>query len=212
MINNETYNTPVIRGGNTFRYQKDISYKHFFVFADHASYFQKDKREYYYPLIGQYIIPNEIIKQSGFGFYSRVETMRNDKLWDYDMPLPEIIIDQNDFKKEYLYKVASAIYSDFVIKKLSSEDNEKYNEPIEEYFLYDGRGKQGRMGYLDYSYADIYYELVYQLARKHDCDVGKIVRILKTMNLHAEIENYFKKNHGLFRRQTEKYLKTKTKH
>ncbi len=153
MINNKDYQTALIKGDNTFHYELGISYKHFFIYADHANYFRK-KNGIFYPVIGQFVIPNEIIKETGFGFYSDVKTMRNDKLYNWYMPLPELIISEEDFKSYYLYKIESELYSDFIEKRLNKDDNVKFNEPIEDYFIYDGKGKHGMTGYLDYSYAD----------------------------------------------------------
>lgn len=211
------------KGENTFKYKEDKKYKHFFVYAEHADYYKKCNRQKY-PVIGQYVIPNEIIEQQGFGFYGGVTTMRNDGLYGYYAPLPEVIINQSDFKSEFLYKLESELYSDFITKKLdrlesnfsdlinlnsSDNENEKYNEPMEEYFLPYEKGLHGRSGYLDYSYADVYYEMIYQLAQKNDMNLYKVAQILKNIDLHYEIEEYFQKNAIFFEIQTKKYLKKK---
>ena len=199
MINNSQFNNHTIKGQNTFNYDDDTQYRHFFVFAQHASYYKKQKN---YPIIGEYIIPNEIIEQHGFGFYSNVETMRNDKLYGYYMPIPEIIIKEQDFRKEYLYKLKDW-FND--CKKLDKNDNEKYSEPLEEYF----HGDPNSTGYLDYSYADVYYEMVYQLAKKYNMDLKEVTNLLKNIDLHEEIKNYYKSNIKFFEKQTKKYVKTR---
>lgn len=206
MINGSNYNYALIKGGNTFNYDNDVFYKHFFIFANHADYFKK-KNGKPYPCIGQYIIPDDKIVEMGFGYYSDVKTMRNDKLYHWNMPLPEIIIKKDDFKNEYLYKIESDLYSDFVTNKLSNDDNKKYNESIIDYF----RSDPNSIGYLDYSYADVYYEMVYQLAKKNDMNLEKVANILKKVDIYEEIRKYFKDNINFFHKQTKQYVKLKNK-
>ena len=206
MINGNDYNRALIKGCNTFNYNKDILYKHFFMFANHAESFKK-KNSKAYPCIGQYIIPDDKIVEMGFGYYSDVKTMRNDRLYNYYMPLPEIIIKMADFENSYLYKIESDLYSDFVINELNDGDNEKYNEPIIDYF----RGDPKISGYLDYSYADIYYEMVYQLAKKNDMDLEKVAKILKNVDLYEEIRKFYEDNINFFYEQSRQYVKLKNK-
>ena len=206
MINGSDYNKALIKGCNTFNYDNDIFYKHFFIFANHANYFKKEKGKPY-PCIGQYIIPDDKIIEKGFGYYSSVKTMRNDKLYHWYMPLPEIIIKKDDFKNSYLYKIESDLYSDFVTNKLNDGDNKKYNEPIIDYF----RGDPNSIGYLDYSYADVYYEMVYQLAKKNDMNLEKVADILKRIDIYEEIRKYFENNIDFFHKQTKEYVKLKNK-
>ena len=204
MINGSDYNKSLIKGCNTFNYDNDIFYKHFFIFANHADYFKKEKGKSY-PCIGQYIIPDDKIIEKGFGYYSSVKTMRNDKLYHWYMPLPEIIIKKDDFKNNYLYKIESDLYSDFVTNKLNDGDNKKYNEPIIDYF----RSDPNSIGYLDYSYADVYYEMVYQLAKKNDMNLEKVADILKRIDIYEEIKKYFENNIDFFHKQTKEYVKLK---
>lgn len=211
MINDQIYASGnVTKGQNTFKYERNIKYRHFFVFAEHADYYRKlNKRDY--PFIGQYIIPNEKIEEYGFGFYGGVKTMRNDGLYGYYAPLPEVIINQKNLKKEYLYKLESMLYMDFTRNELDNNDNKKYDEPVLENYLYDGKGKHGINGYLDYSYADIYYEMIYQLSKKNDMNMYEVAKKLKNINLYEEIEKYFEENVPLFEKQTNKYLKLNKK-
>lgn len=206
MINGSDYNKALIKGCNTFNYDNNIFYKHFFIFANHADYFKKEKGKSY-PCIGQYIIPDDKIIEKGFWYYSSVKTMRNDKLYHWYMPLPEIIIKNDDFKNSYLYKIESDLYGDFVTNKLNNDDNKKYNESVIEYFRCDSNSS----GYLDYSYADVYYEMVYQLAKKNDMNLEKVADILKKMDIYEEIRKYFENNIGFFHKQTKQYIKLKNK-
>ena len=204
MINDKPYDIAVIKGGNTFKYEPGESYKHFFLFADHANYFMKCKL---YPCIGQYVIPNDKINQTGFGYYGGVKTTRNDHLYHWYMQLPEVTVKADDMKKEYLYKISSGLTGDFATKKLNDKDNDEFNEPIEPYF----EGCSGWRGYTDYSYADIYYEMVYQLAKKNDMEFGKVVNLLSGTDFHTEIEKYFEKNKKFFYKQTKDFVKEREK-
>lgn len=215
-MQNKKTNTAYVKGNNTFSYEEKTSYKHFFYFAEHA-YYYKNLHKRIYPVIGEYVIPNEIIEQTGFGFYGDVKTMRNQNLEGFYMPLPEILVKTKDMKKEYLYQLFSELYGDFVSKTLDKfntyeignfvrldqkYDNSYYNEPMEEDLsINDSRG------YLDYSYADIYYEMVYELLKQNDWKMDRTVKILKNYNLHEEIPKYFYEHIDLFREQTKRYVK-----
>lgn len=199
MINNKKYDHNTIYGQNTFHYEKDCFYKHFFVFAQHTKNYAVGD------IIGEYIIPNDIIYEYGFGFYSGVKTMRNNKLFNWYIPLPEIIIREEDFRNEYLHSVNKELNGWLEQKKLYPNDNIKYNEPVEEYF----KGNPNLMGYTDYSYSDIYYEMVYQLAIKNDMNLNKVAYLLKNVDLHNEIKKYFENNIDFFHNQTNEYIKSK---
>ena len=99
-INDNKYDIPLIDGKNTFKYDINKSYKHFFLYADHAEYF-KNRYKLHYPCIGQYVIPDEVIEDNGFGFYGYLKSSKSDKLFNYYSPIPEIIIDQDNFDKKY---------------------------------------------------------------------------------------------------------------
>lgn len=198
MINNKKYDYNTIYGQNTFHYEAGCSYKHFFVFAQHTENYARSA------IIGEYIIPNDIIYEYGFGLYSGVKTARNDKLFHYYMPLPEIIIKKEDFKKEYLHSVNKELNGWLEQKKLYPNDNEKYNEPNEEFLI----SNPDWIGYTSYSYSDIYYEMVYQLAKKNDMNLNKVAYLLKDVDLHEEIKKYFENNIDFFHNQTKEYIKS----
>lgn len=199
MINDTSYNNSTICGENTFKYENDVSYKHFYLYPDHTKVYKNNS------IIGQYIIPDDAIDQYGFGFYGSVKTERNDKLFGYYMPIPEVTVKEDDFKKKYLYSVSTFVSRYMQMNKLNRYDNEKYSEPILELF----RGHPDYFGYTDYSYAEVYYEMVYQLALKNDMNFYKVVKILKDVNLYEEIKKYFYENKRFFEKQTKQYMKTK---
>ncbi len=51
--------------------------------------------------------------------------------------------------------------------------------------LFDDIGKHGITGYLGYSYANIYYEMIFQLARKNEMNMNKVTKLLKKLNFHV---------------------------
>lgn len=197
MINNKKIDYPIRYGENTFNYEKNCEYKHFFVFVQHTKKYSNSS------VIGEYIIPNDIIDQYGFGFYGGVKTSRNDKLFGYYTPLPEIVVKEENLKKDYLHRVSSCIDGWMEQKILYDGSNNTYNEPTEKYF----RGIPDWIGYTDYSYSDIYYEMVYQLAKKNNMNLYKVVKLLENVDLHTEIKNYYEENKKFFYKQTKKYVK-----
>ena len=64
---------------------------------------------------------------------------------------------------------------------------------------------------MDYLYADIYYEMVYQLAKKNDMDLEKVAKILKNVDLYEEIRKFYEDNINFFYEQSRQYVKLKNK-
>ena len=58
--------------------------------------------------------------------------------------------------------------------------------------LFDDIGKHGITGYLGYSYANIYYEMIFQLARKNEMNMNKVTKLLKKLNFHNVIQRFLK--------------------
>ena len=80
---------------NTFNYDKTIQYMHFFKFAEHA-------RRYSY-LFGNKLImcdiPDDVLEQAGYGIY------KYSKDRNILIPIPEYIINGDNFKTDYVIKV-----------------------------------------------------------------------------------------------------------
>lgn len=188
-----------LKGYNTFTYDEE-DYKHFFLYADHAKFFKGLDN---YLLIGEYIIPDEIIDQYGFGYYYGLSTRRNNTLSISDSPIPEVIIKQSNFDKKYLYNVDKSLNSEFQQKILKDDDNEKYKEEIEPYFNCPNLPLKYR-----YSYAEVYYELVVNLIKKYNLNyTDEVVEYLDCKNLSEQINRYFYDNVDYFEEQTKKYIK-----
>ena len=180
MVEDKDYSKYKKAGKNTFAYEKDEAYKHFFIFGDHAEFY---KPRINAPAIGVYDIPEDKICQRGFGFYGPVVTPINYALSSYNFPFPEIIIKYEDDTKESLITITpgfnqqQAIYSYGVVN------------PFEKTFKANG---------YKYSYADVYYEIVNKLALEHDMDMKKVAAVLNDVDLKKEIEEYFNEYYDYF--------------
>ena len=188
------------QGNNTFSYDPLFNYKHFFVFSEHAEFY-KNKYMDDNATIGQFIVPKNIIIDNGFGFYNDVKTRLNHYLAQRYIPLPEVILKSDDYKGLILYKEEKTANRNFLTNTLDDDDNIKYNEEKEEYF---NIGPE-YMGYMGYSYADIYYEIVYDLLKKYNNDMVRVVEGLKKMRLPDDIKNYYEDNKNEFRRKMVRY-------
>lgn len=193
-----------IKGNNTFNYDPNIEYLHFFRFAEHAFHYKKAKK---CVAVLECIIPNEIIEQFGFGFYCDVKTYKNDALAGWYIPLPEYIIKAENFKTEYIYDINDELYNNYIQKRLKHNDNEKYGEPIErELSLFN---REGGYDYRDFSYSEIYYEMLYTLLKTENFDIDKVTKILLNINLNKEILLYFNNNKDKLLKLVEEKAKSK---
>ena len=79
---------PTLRGTNTFKYEKDVEYMHFFRYASHA----KNMISMFGEIVVKCDIPDELIDKEGLGFYSflRVST------------IPECIIKKENFDVNFI--------------------------------------------------------------------------------------------------------------
>ena len=178
-----------IRGQNTFRYDEGIEYIHFFKYAEHAFYYKNEKK---CVSVIECVIPNDIIEQRGFGLYGSVKTFKNDKLFGYYMPLPEYIIKRDNFDYKYIYDINDKLYNNFIRKELKGNDNEIYGEIVERQLsLFND---VGGYDYRDFSYADLYYELVYKLLKENCYSMEQVTKILLKLDLDKEILLFFKEN------------------
>lgn len=205
--NNNHFEIYTIKGKNTFNYDPNIEYLHFFRFAEHAFYYKKAKR---CVAVLECIIPNEIIEQYGFGFYGDVKTYKNEVLAGQYIPLPEYIIKADNFKTEYIYDINDVLYNNYIQKRLNHNDNEKYGEPIErELSLFN---IAGGYDYRDFSYSEIYYEMVYTLLKTEKFDIDKVTKILLNFDLNKEILSYFENNKEELLKLVHRKEKSKDRH
>lgn len=131
----------VTYGENTHRYEECTSYIHFFRYYESAEYYFKRYRLSMNQL-DKYIvymtanIPNDILrKRIGYGFYNLDEEPFN----NYDIPIPEYAIKQEEMKPEYVVEVNNFIKYEYqnpnreyqkyleLIKSLSAQYNQDFN-------------------------------------------------------------------------------------
>lgn len=176
-------------GLSNFNYEKGKDYKHFFMFADHASSYKPVMGA---AVIGAYHLSEELIDQRGFGFYGHITTPINNKLYNERIPLPEILIEEKNFDKKNLICFKSEI--------------EKNNNNI-----YDANAnvfeKMYEAGNYKYSPADIYYEIVYRLGLRHDMNFKNVAKVLENKDIMQEIEEFFKVNYDYFDEAAKKIVK-----
>ncbi len=176
-------------GKNTFNYDKDKDYKHFFMFADHASFYRPLINA---AVIGVYDLSEDLINQRGFGFYGHITTPINNELYSEKIPIPEILIEEKDFKKEQLICFKS---------EFKKNDTNIFSETSNVF------EKMYEAGNYRYSPADIYYEIVYRLGLRHDMDFKNVAKVLENKDIMQEIEEFFKVNYDYFDEAAKKIVK-----
>ena len=169
----ENYN--VIRGQNTFKYEKNKEYIHFFKYEEHALYYMKKQHN---PVIMRLDIPEEILGKIEYGFYGDVETYYDDSLYGYYIPLPEYVIDIDDFKKEYII--------DFSCDGVW-QDPKRYNV-YSEYFWVEKEHRFNKNESQSWTTERIYYEYIKLISKRFSYNMDKVSQYLKTINLDEEID------------------------
>lgn len=118
----------VVQGENTHRYEKGVSYIHFFRYYESAEYYFK-KYQASMDSLDEYIaymvanIPNDILrKRIGYGFYDL-----GADFYSYNIPIPEYAIKQEEMSPEFIVEINSSVKYEY--KDLKGE-YEKYLELI----------------------------------------------------------------------------------
>ena len=103
-----TYDRTVIKGENTFKYNYNIDYIHFFKYAKHAFDYAKRNK---YVIVAKIDIPDDIELESGFGLYSGIKTHYDDSLEKYYIPIPEYRLKRIYFDTSYIIDYSNELYS-----------------------------------------------------------------------------------------------------
>lgn len=170
----EIKNYNVIHGENTFKYEKDKSYIHFFKYEGHALYYMKKRNN---PIILRLDIPEELLGNAEYGFYSNVDTYYDDYLYSYYMPLPEYIITTDKFNKDYIVDFS---YNGVWQNPKRYNINRDLFWVKKEHLFHDDEVQ-------NWSIESVYYEYIKTLANKLDYDMYKIARYLKDVDLDNEL-------------------------
>lgn len=180
---NNSDNIATIKGVNTFKYESNQEYIHFFKYVEHAFYYMKENRNYI--IVAQCIIPDELVSEIGFGMYGGVEIYNNNGLSSYYIPLPEYRIKKEDFKNEYINAFATTLYTTMSTNEINK---------IQELPLFDLEKEEGIICYRHYSYANMYYEMLCTLANIYSYNFDKIIKYLKEKDFNKLIEDYYQEN------------------
>lgn len=93
-------------GNNTFNYDKDVTYKHFFKYLESAKMFYDGHSKEGYKWFSVFDIPEELLKEhSGYGIYHGIKE-RNGDVIPTAIPIPEYAIPTDVLKKEYLLGIS----------------------------------------------------------------------------------------------------------
>ena len=169
----ENYNT--IRGQNTFKYEKNKSYVHFFKYQEHALYYMKKRNN---PVVVRLDIPDDLLGNIEYGFYGDVDTYYDDFLDGYYIPLPEYVIETNDFKKEYIVDFSyNGVWQD---PKRYDVNREFFW--VEKEQLFHDKEMQA------WTTESIYYEYIKIVSKKFNYDMDKVATYLKSIDLDEELD------------------------
>lgn len=159
----------VIHGENTFMYNKNIEYIHFFKYAKHAfDYAKKNK----YVIIAKIDIPDYIRLESGFGIYSGITTHYDNSLEKYYIPIPEYRLKKAYFDKSFIVEFSNELYSPWEpeIKPLINEvpDSNKVQY---------------------WTTSSLYYEYIKIIKSMYNYNLSAMIRHLYRKNIDQELES-----------------------
>lgn len=162
-------NRTVIQGENTFRYNPNIEYIHFFKYAKHAfDYAKKNK----YVIVAKIDIPDDIELESGFGLYSGITTYYDDSLEHYYIPLPEYRLKRIYFDTSFIIDYSNELYSPWEpeVKPLVNEvpDSSKVQY---------------------WTTSSLYYEYIKFLKKLYNYNIASMIFHLQKANIDRKLEN-----------------------
>lgn len=172
-LNGIETNEAVIKGENTFKYQKGMDYIHFYKFAEHAFINKK-----FGCVVAKVKLDDDIIPPLEYGLYSNVKTYYDDSLNFYGFPMPEIIIDRRLFSNECIVGFADTYTVAFERNKDGSYPWSFY---VEKNIPFKGTEIQW------WDTHSIYYEYIKTLFPLYHYDDYAVARYLKTIDLDKEL-------------------------
>lgn len=194
------------RGLNTFDYQKNISYIHFFKYLKHALCYMKQNNN---PVVAKIDLPNSVIPNLEYGLYNGIDTYYDESLAGYYIPLPEYIIERNLFQKEYIVDFThNGVWQDPLRKNESSSKPEFCTMKI----VKNDTKEETLIQHWDE--VDVYYEYIKKTMGEFNIfteeerysldDMFDMAKHLKTINLEEELqemEEYIRENQVITRRR-----------
>ena len=144
------------KGTNTFNYEKNIDYIHFFYFAECMYHYKYNKNGYSTNYFVEYDIPLEILKNYfGYGFYEKI-------IPGYYTPVPEFALPYDQFKTEYVKNIFYAVDDRYMRKEVW----QLYKDNLSKKYLADFVSGTFMLGYNKYSILDITLDKVLCLSKK----------------------------------------------
>ena len=133
------------KGANTFKYDSNTQYIHFFYFAECMYHYKNNKNNYYAKNFVKYDIPIDILKKYfGYGYYERI-------IPGYYTPVPEFAIPIDEFKVEYIRDICNNEKEEY----LKRNEWEIYKNNLPKVYLADLECGSFIPGYDEYSVLDV---------------------------------------------------------
>lgn len=144
-MNNKKYLKEFGHGTNTFKYDKDNSYIHFFLFAECAEHYKKYSHSRFAKYFIECEIPFEILEEYyGYGWYEAL-------IPGYYTPVPEFAIPFTEFDINYISDISDNVKSEW----LRAEEWKQYKMNIPKEYLADYETSSFQKGYNEKSILEI---------------------------------------------------------
>lgn len=167
-------NDTLHKGINTFEYEYDTNYIHFYKFAQHAFI----NSHMFGSIVAKIKLDNEIIPPLEYGIYSGIKTDYDDSLISNNFPIPEIIIDRNLFSNDNIVDFSNNITKSF-------QENEDSSYPLS--FYVSKKNFFGIEQKQQWDIHSIYYQYIKSLFPLYDYNGIRVAFYLKTIDLDKEL-------------------------
>jgi len=142
-------------GTNTFVYDKNVDYIHFFLFAECMFHYKKNFGGYYTNYFVEYDIPLDILKKYfGYGFYEGI-------IPGFYTPVPEFALPCDEFKVKFISDI-SCVEKDCYLRNQAWDF---YISSIPREYLADYECGSFKCGYDEYSVLDYDINKVFSLTK-----------------------------------------------
>ena len=167
---NETFH----KGLNTFEYQKDTDYIHFYKFPHHAFI----NSDIFGTIVAKIRLSEDIIPPLEYGIYTGIKTDYDESLSSNNFPIPEIIIDRRLFSNDNIISFSNALTKSFIEKEDGSY-------PLS--FYVSKKNIFGTNKIQEWDIHSIYYEYVKSLFPLFHNSGILVALYLKTIDLDKEL-------------------------
>lgn len=165
------------KGLNTFKYEQDVDYIHFYKYAQHAFI----NSHMFGTIVAKIKLDDNIIPPLEYGIYTGIKTDYDDTLSLNNFPIPEIVIDRKLFSNNNIIGFSNAFTENFQ----RSEDG---NFPLS--FYVSKKNILGMNQLQEWDIHSIYYEYVKSLFPLFDNSGISVALYLKTIDLDKELMKF----------------------